>query len=72
MFHLYLLMIILGNITVQGASLGNQQENPLHVHAKRTCDFCVSRDVVGCGFTGSPCAGSCPMGKRCCCYSYGR
>ncbi len=39
MFHLYLLMIILGNITVQGASLGNQQENPLHVHAKREWYF---------------------------------
>ena len=34
-FHLFLFLIILGTITVQGARLGNQQENPLHVHSKR-------------------------------------
>ncbi|KAL9954241.1 hypothetical protein ACROYT_G041752 [Oculina patagonica] len=34
-FHLCLLLIILGTITVQCASLGNQQDNPMHVLSKR-------------------------------------
>ena len=36
MFHLCLLMIILGTITVQGARPGNQQDNPMNTHAKRS------------------------------------
>ncbi|XP_078348349.1 small cysteine-rich protein 8-like [Oculina patagonica] len=34
MFHLCLLMIILGTITVQGAHPGHHKENTKHVHDK--------------------------------------
>ncbi|XP_078348355.1 small cysteine-rich protein 8-like isoform X1 [Oculina patagonica] len=68
MFHLCLLMIILGTITVQGA-----RQDSMHVHdAKReSCEpnhgFCKP-PLFDCYFTGQWCPQySCAPGSYCCC-----
>ncbi|KAL9954231.1 hypothetical protein ACROYT_G041736 [Oculina patagonica] len=68
MFHFCLLLIILGTITVHGA-IYIDTKRASHVLAKRSCTgSCVSHSELGCGYTGRPCPGSCPVGERCCCY----
>ncbi|XP_078373913.1 uncharacterized protein LOC144657445 [Oculina patagonica] len=74
-FYLCMLFIMLGTIAVQGARLGNKQENPMHEDAKRGfCDghgkFCTAlndycpQGTHFCGFDVSGC-GFPPM--HCCC-----
>ncbi|XP_078352570.1 small cysteine-rich protein 8-like [Oculina patagonica] len=81
-FHLCLLMIILGTISVQGARLGNQRNNPMHVLSHRQgygslilnkripCHpygNCITLGRVGCrGYCFYRNSG-CGEGQICCC-----